>query len=303
MGVAEVVKAAVLDPGFLTNPVPERQVRAARAGCIPGRGEDERAACARLTVQNAPGLAVERNRPRTRLAVAKGQHVAMNLRPAQVDDLSLTASGEQQKADDVGLRPAFLPGLPVQDPVQAGDLLPGQEPRELRAPVERDALRRIAFDVAAGNGEVQHLPKAREGEIGITRRGPAVAVEPAPDPGLPDTVERLRPEGWRELSRQLIPDAPPRRRLVTVEVGLLPRPRDEVPEQRDRTRRPGLSLRLGVRPAGMALPANVLHALHANRNERDALRAPAHVQQQHITLPPEGRTLTPRPATRLSHTV
>ena len=88
----------------------------------------------------------------------------MNLRPAQVDDLAPAASGEQQKADDVGLRPAFLPGLPVQDPVQAGDLLPGQEPRELRAPVERDALRRIAFDVAAGNGEVQHLPKAREGD-------------------------------------------------------------------------------------------------------------------------------------------
>ena len=55
----------------------------------------------------------------------------------------------------------------------------------------------------------------------------------------------------------------------------LPRAGDEIPEQGDRPRPRGFHLGLRVRLAGMAFPANLFQAVHPDRAERDALRAPA----------------------------
>ena len=90
-------------------------------------------------------------------------------------------------------------------------------------------------------------------------------------------------------------------RLVAVEMGLLPRARHEIPEQRER--RPGRFLRLRVDVAPESLPAGLGDGLCGHRAERDALRAPACIQKQDPAPPPVGRTRTPRQAIRLSQTV
>ena len=193
--------------------------------------------------------------------------------PAEVDDLTPAAPGEQQKADDVGLLPAALPAVSIQNDMETVEFLPGQEPGGFRAPVEFDAPGGIACDMTAGDGEVEDLPKTGEGVIGIARSGAAVSVEPAPDPGLPDAVERLRAESGQKLARQLIANAPFRRRFVAVEMGFLPRPRDEVPKQGNRRRRGGLFPGPRFGPAGMAFPANLLDALRRRDREKHASSA------------------------------
>ena len=42
----------------------------------------------------------------------------MDLGPAETQDLTLAASGEQKKANDIRLLPIVLSGLCVQNPVQ-----------------------------------------------------------------------------------------------------------------------------------------------------------------------------------------
>ena len=130
--MTKVVKANVFDAGFAAHAIPERQVGTARAGGIARRGEHERTLAARLPVENRARLCVERDRPRPRLAVRKRQHVIVNLGPSQADDLALAASGQQQEADDVGLLGRALPGLAIQNEMEAGDFLAGQEPGECR---------------------------------------------------------------------------------------------------------------------------------------------------------------------------
>ncbi|MDE0361023.1 MAG: hypothetical protein OXI74_07625 [Rhodospirillaceae bacterium] len=55
-------------------------------------------------------------------------------------DLGLAASGEQQKTDDVRLLLAVLADLSVEDAVQAGGLLAGQEAGQGGTPVPLQAL-------------------------------------------------------------------------------------------------------------------------------------------------------------------
>jgi len=111
------------------------------------------------------------HRSRPRLAVGERQHAVLDLRPAQVDDLAPPAAGEQEKADDVGLLFAALPpGVAVERSMETDEFLPRQEACELRAPVERDAGGGIAFDLPAGDGEVQDLPEATQDMIGIAVR-------------------------------------------------------------------------------------------------------------------------------------
>ena len=81
-----------------------------------------------------------------------------------------------------------------EDAVQARNFLAGQEPRE----------RRRRFRRTPSVGEVSMRPQATavvhdlaqhvEGAIGGARRRPAVAIEPLPDPGRRNAVERSRPE-------------------------------------------------------------------------------------------------------------
>ena len=199
-GMAQVVKAHVLDARLAAHPIPERMVRAARARRVARGGKHERAACLRLPIENGSCLAAQSNRPRPRFAVGKCQHVIVNLGPAQACDLAPAASGEQKKADDVGLLPATRAGLSVQDAGQARDLLAGQEPCQRRAAVSCDAAGRVGVYVAAGDGEIHDLAENIEGAVGAARRGPAVAVEPSPDMRGGDVVERFRPEGGKQLS-------------------------------------------------------------------------------------------------------
>ena len=103
------------------------------------------------------------------LLSAKGQHVLANLGPAQAHDLAPATAGEQQEPDDISLLPAVLPGLRVQDAVEAGEFLAGQESCERRVVVSSHASGRINFDMTAGGGEVHDLLQDVEGAVGAAR--------------------------------------------------------------------------------------------------------------------------------------
>ena len=127
MGMTEVVKANILDTGFAANPVPQCEIVAVRPIRIARRREHEGTCVLRLPFKDAPGLAVEWNLSRARLSVCEEERVAMDLGPAEAQDLTLAASGEQKKANDIRLLPIVLSGLCVQNPVQTTDLLARQE--------------------------------------------------------------------------------------------------------------------------------------------------------------------------------
>jgi len=69
MGMTEIVETNILDTGFPSDPIPEPQLNAARAGGVERRRKHERARAARLAFKDAPSLRVERNRSRSGLAV------------------------------------------------------------------------------------------------------------------------------------------------------------------------------------------------------------------------------------------
>ena len=129
-----------------------------------------------------------------RLAIGKGQHAVLDLGPSEAHDLTLAATGEKQKADNVGLLPCALSALPIQGGMEAYEFLPRQKSRETGPPVECSPVGWIALDMAAGDGEVQDLPKTAQRMMVIARRGPAVSLEPSPDRRLPNPVQGLRSE-------------------------------------------------------------------------------------------------------------
>ena len=178
----------------------------------------------------------------------------------------------------------------VQHPVEPADLLPGQKPRESTCLGDSfsivDAPRRVGFEVTAGDGEVHDAAEEIERVIGVAGGGPAEAVEPAPDLLGHDAVERLRAEGRHELAVEHGPDALSRGRLVSLEMGFLPRALDEVPEQRSRA--PGRAGRFRFRLARMAFPAGLRDGLQGHRAKRDPPRAPAGILQQDIAPPAGG---------------
>ena len=149
--VTQIVQATVFDVGFPPDPVPEREVVAARAGRVERRRKHEGAPAPRLPFDNAPGLRVEGNFSRSRLAVGQHQHFAIDLGPAQPHDLAPAAAGQQEQPDDVGLPLVVLFGLRVQDPVQAADFLPRQEACQPRPsiPLAQLAKRRHGLAIAA----------------------------------------------------------------------------------------------------------------------------------------------------------
>ena len=69
--VAKIVKTDILDAGFPTDAMPQPEIVAARPRWIERRRKHERAVCPRLPFEYLPGLSVERNPPRSRLAVRK----------------------------------------------------------------------------------------------------------------------------------------------------------------------------------------------------------------------------------------
>ena len=103
MGVAEIVKANVLEARLAPGAVPERKISAAGPGGISRGRKDERASAARPAFENAPGRGIEGNDPGAGLAVGEDQPVAIDFRPAQPKDLAPAASGQKQEPDDVRL--------------------------------------------------------------------------------------------------------------------------------------------------------------------------------------------------------
>ena len=127
-------------------------------------------------------------------------------------------------------RSSPLLGVLVEDPVQAADLLARQEARQRRTPVPLHPPGRVGFDVAAGDREIHDLPENVQGTVGAARRGPAVPIEPPPHMCRGDPVQRLRPEGGQDPSREEDMGALPGRWLVAIEMRLLPGSLDEVAE-------------------------------------------------------------------------
>ena len=161
MRVAEVVEADILDAGLPPDPVPQREVFATRPVRIERRRKHVWTLRARLTLQDAPGLSVEGNLSRSRLAVFEEQHVATDLGPAQVKNLVPAAPGQQQEPDDVGLRLAPPALVFVERRMKTRDLLPGQEPREPFSAVGPDVPRGVSVDITAGDRVVHDLPEQR----------------------------------------------------------------------------------------------------------------------------------------------
>ena len=152
------------------NPVPQCEIIAVRPIRIARRRKHEGTCVSRLPFKDAPGLAVEGNLSRARLAVCEEERVAMDLGPAKAQDLTLAASDEQKKANDIRLLPIVLSGLCVQNPVQTADLLTRQEAGKPGPAVGPDTLGRVPLDVAASHREVHDLPKQRQGMIGVRRK-------------------------------------------------------------------------------------------------------------------------------------
>ena len=190
--------------------------------------------------------------------------------------------------DDIRLLTAALAGLLVQDPLEPAYLLPGQGARERLPPVPFHGPRGVRFEVTASGCEVHDLAEKIERVIGIIGGGPAEAIEPLCDLRQGDAVERLRAEGRQQLSVEQGPDALFRGRLVSVEMGFLPRSLDEVPEQRSHASRRASRFRFRVRLAGMAFPADLRDGLQRYRAKRVPPRPPAGIRQQDIALPTGG---------------
>ena len=83
-----------------------------------------------------------------------------------------------------------------------------------------------------------------------------------------------------------------RGRLVSFEMGFLPRALDEVPEQRSRA--PGRSGRFRFGLARMAFPAHLRDGFQRHRAKREPPRPPASVLQQDIAPPAGGPDPNPK---------
>ena len=130
--------------------------------------------------------------------------------------------------------------------------------------------------------------------IGVAGRGPAEPVEPSPDLGQGNAVERLRAEGGQQLAVEQGLDALSRGRLVAAEMGFLPRTLDEVPEQRSDASGRAACFRFRARLARVAFPADLRDGLQRHRTKRDPPRPPASVLQQDIAPPAGGPDPNPK---------
>ena len=146
--------------------------------------------------------------------------------------------------------------------------------------------------MTAGDREVDDLREKVERVIGIAGSGPAEPVEPSPDLGRGNAVERLRAEGGQQLAVKHGLDALLRGRLVSIEMGFLPRTLDEVPEQRSRA--PGRAGRFRFGLARVAFPAHLRDGLQRHWAKREPPRPPASVLQQDIAPPAGGPDPNPK---------
>ena len=127
--VTQIVQANVVDSGLAAHLAPERQIVRAGLRRITERGKDVWALCPRLTRQDGQRSRTQQNRARAGFAVRETKRVPIHLRPAQVYEFALSASGEQQQPDNRGLLPAGTSSLmSIQRCVQTVHLRSRQEP-------------------------------------------------------------------------------------------------------------------------------------------------------------------------------
>ena len=180
--------------------------------------------------------------------------------------------------------------------MKAVDFLARQEAGEHRAPVSLYVAGRVGVEVAAGAGEVQDLPQESKTVIGIAGGGVAEIVEPAPDLGRSDAVEPLRAEGRQDAGVEQGPEALPGRRLVSVEVGLIPLASDEVAQQGNGTLGSGPVLRFRRGLPGEARLARLGDARGLHRAERHASRSVRVLPQEDPAHSAGGSDPDPEPA-------
>ena len=132
--------------------------------------------------------------------------------------------------------------MAVQHPVQAADLLAGQEAGEPGLGIAPDAARRVGLDMAAGHGMVEDLSEQGQRPVGISGRSSAAVLEPEERHAAGDAVEAPGPEGRKQLAFQEAAIVLLRRGLAAVVADRLPRAGDEIPEQRHSLARPFIGL-------------------------------------------------------------
>ena len=103
-GMAEVVQTDILNARLAPHQIPEPKVTASGPSRVPDGREDPRAVSPlHPPLDDFPRRGIQQDGSRTGLAVAEFEPVVLHLVPTQAHDLVLSASGEQQQTDDVGL--------------------------------------------------------------------------------------------------------------------------------------------------------------------------------------------------------
>ena len=199
--VSQVMEAHILDPRIPAYRIPQAIHITAWTPETAWRGKHECTISAGLALENTACPGIQGHRPGTGLAVGKDQGIAMEFRPAKIKDFPPAASGQQEQTNDVGLLPVTraIARIFIQRPVQAPDLVPGQESGHRASAVGPDGQCGGGFDVAVRHREVQDMPKGGECGVGAAGCGPAVGIEPAQHLLAGDPVEWRCAEGGQEL--------------------------------------------------------------------------------------------------------
>ena len=94
---------------------------------MPRGREHVRAGGSRLAGEDGLRGLAQPDPSRPGLGVREVEAVAVDLRPLELQDLTLPAAGEQEQPDDVGLLPTGgpLPDQPIEDAVKPFDLFSG----------------------------------------------------------------------------------------------------------------------------------------------------------------------------------
>ena len=263
----QIVQANVFDARLAPHRVPKRKPVVLRTGRCPDRRKHPRAVfLSRLAFDDRPCLRIEEDPSRAGLAIDQIETVAVDFLPAQSHDLVLAATGQQEKAKDVGLL-ALRHGalrMVVERAVKLSNLLARQEPDALRGGIAPDVPGRVGRDVPADKRMVEDLAKEVQHLVGAAGCRLAVGVEPPDHHDPADSVEAQRAEGGKQLALQCAAGRLLCGRFPAVVAGRLPRTGDEVAQQGRVVSSGGRCLDGGRREAR---PAHILDCAQRRRSE------------------------------------
>ena len=149
------MEAYVLKTSAFAYERPEMEFAGSGSRGIARRWKDVWTDAAGLPQQDTLGFGVEEHRSWPGLAVAETESVAVDLVPAEVQDLAAPAAGQEQEPDCVGLggpRRA-LPFAGRKGPVQPPDLFSTEEARVSLSGIGPHGRRGIAGQVRASNNQ------------------------------------------------------------------------------------------------------------------------------------------------------